>query len=124
MVLAYLKEGRTVEGAVKQSCLGRIEVCTQVIGLLEKGLILPASGAELRFRASEHRAQKRFHDALYIYRRLLDSPETGATNENILKNLIAEIFEQIVREKRNGEYGEKALIVSHKGARGSSAGRT
>ena len=74
-VLRQLSEGRTIEGAVKQSCLGRIEVCVQVIDLLEKGLVVPASGADLRFQASEHRAQKRYHDALYIYRRLIESPE-------------------------------------------------
>ncbi len=115
-VLRYLKEGRTVEGVVKQSCLGRIEVCVLVIDLLERGLVLPTSGADLRFMASEHRAQKRYHDALYIYRRLLESPDSK-DDRPYLENLIEEICEQIVRMKQSGAYGEEAIIYSHRDAR-------
>ncbi len=115
-ILRYLKEGRSVEGAVRQSCVGRIQVCAQVIDLLEKGLVLPASGADLRYMASEHRAQKRYHDALYIYRRLLESPDAKEERQ-YLENLIVEISDEIVRLKQSGEYGEEAIIVSHKGAK-------
>ena len=115
-VLRFLKEGHSVEGVVKQSCLGRIQVCTQVIDLLEKGLIVPASGADLRFMASEHRAQNRYHGALYIYRRLLESPDSQ-DERPYLENLIEKISETIVRLKQRGEYGEEAVIVSHKEVR-------
>ena len=116
VILRFLKEGRSVEGTVKQSCIGRIEVCTKVIEFLEKGLVLPASGADLRFMASEHRAHKRLHDAMYIYRRLLESPD-AKDERAYLENLIEEIADTIVRSKQSGDYGEEAVIVSHKGAR-------
>ncbi|MEI6235147.1 MAG: DUF4388 domain-containing protein [Planctomycetota bacterium] len=115
-ILRFLKEGRSVEGTVKQSCIGRIQVCVCVIELLEKGLVLPASGPDLRFMASEHRAQKRYHDALYIYRRILESPDANE-ERNYLENLIAEITATIIRLKQEGQYGEEAVIVSHKGAK-------
>lgn len=112
-VLRYLKEGHSVEGVVKLSCLGRIQVCVLVIELLEKGLVVPASGADLRFMASEHRAQKRYHAALYIYRRLLESPDSQ-DERPYFENLIEKISETIVRLKQSGEYGAEAVIVSHK----------
>lgn len=115
-ILRQLSEGRTIEGAVKQSCLGRIEVCVQVIELLEQGLVVPASGAELRFQASEHRAQKHYHDALYIYRRLLESPDNKEELQ-YLENLAAEISAQIVALKQTGSFGEEAVVHSHRGAK-------
>lgn len=115
-VLRFLKEGRSVEGTVKQSCIGRIQVCVHVIELLEKGLLLPASGSDLRYMASEHRAQKRYHDALYIYRRLLESPD-ARDEQDYFNNLIEEITETIFRLKQSGQYGEEAIVVSHKVAK-------
>lgn len=115
-ILKHLGEGRTIEGMVKFTCYSRIEVCLLVIELLEKGMILPMSGADLRFQASEHRAHQRYHEALYIYRRILESPESKEEKE-YLDNITAEVSQEIINQKTLGGYGDEAVILSHRDAR-------
>lgn len=115
-ILKLLAEGRTIEGVVKFACFSRIEVCVQVIELLEKGMILPTSGPDLRFQASEHRAQQRYHDALYIYRRILENPESEE-EKRYLENLVAETSREILDQKISGGFGEEVVILSHREAK-------
>jgi len=115
-VLRLLKEGRTVEGVVKQSCIGRITVCAHVVELLEKGLILPAPGSDLRFIAAEHRSQRHNHDALYVYRRLLESATSRDEREQV-ENLIGEVSDLIVQQKLGGADADERSFVSHREAK-------
>ncbi|HYF52010.1 MAG TPA: DUF4388 domain-containing protein [Planctomycetota bacterium] len=115
MVVKLLKEGRTLETTVKRSCLGRFSVCKSVIKLLDDGWIFPYPTSELRMLASEHRAQKRFADALNIYRRLMEATEAEAERQQ-LQQLIDDTIDAILRAREAGDQIEGPEIVSHKKA--------
>gem|GEM_PF-5965429 len=114
-VLKFLQQGRTLETVVKRSGLGRFAVCKIVMKLLDDAWIYPFPGSELRFLASEHRANNRFSDALYIYRRILDS-SSAQEEKPELQRLIDDTLEAIRRAAERGESLEGAETVSYKEA--------
>jgi tetratricopeptide (TPR) repeat protein len=114
-IIKLLKEGRTLETTVKRSCIGRINVCTAIIKLLDDGWIMPTPAAELRFLASEHRFKKRYLDSLYIYRRLLDSASSPVDKAE-LERSIQDIIEEIHEAAASGDSPEGSEIVSFKDA--------
>ena len=114
-ILKLLKEGRTLETTVKKSCLGRFNVYTAVIKLLDDGWIFPIPGNELRFLASEHRFKRRFLDCLYIYRRLLETAQNESDRSEFQKQ-IQDTIDAIHSASASGEAAEGTEIVSYKEA--------
>ena len=115
MIVKLLKEGRTLETTIKKSCLGRFNVCTTVMKMLDDAWVFPIPGNELRFLASEHRFKKRFLDALYIYRRLLET-STVDTEKSELSKQIQDTIDAIHASAASGESAEGSEIVSFKEA--------
>jgi hypothetical protein len=114
-VLSLLKEGRTLETTVKRSCLGRVAVSKLVIKLLEDHWLEPYPVAGLRALASEHRAHKRYWDALNIYRRLLEENPSGPETTQ-LQQLIDDTIDSLLRAKVAGEQTEGVEAVNYKEA--------
>ncbi len=115
MIVKLLKEGRTLETTIKKSCLGRFNVCTTVMKMLDDAWIFPIPGNELRFLASEHRFKKRFLDALYIYRRLLDT-STVESEQAELRKQIQDTIDAIHAAAASGDTPEGSEVVSFKEA--------
>jgi hypothetical protein len=114
-IIKLIKDGRTLETTVKRSCMGRFNVSKSVIKLLDDGWIIPYPTAELPMLASEHRAQKRFTDALNIYRRIIEAT-TNEEDQLKLQSQIDDTIEAILRARDAGENIEGIEIVSHKAA--------
>jgi hypothetical protein len=114
-IMKLLKEGRTLETTVKKSCLGRFNVYTVVVKLLDDGWIFPIPGNELRFLASEHRFKRRLLDCLYINRRLLETAQNDADRAEYQKQ-IQDTVEAIESAAAAGESDAGAEIVSFKDA--------
>ena len=114
-IVKLLKEGRTLETTVKKSCLGRFNVYTAVIKLLDDGWVFPIPGNELRFLASEHRFKRRFLDCLYIYRRLTETAQNDTERAEYQKQ-IQDTIDAIDAAAASGEAGEGSEIVSYKEA--------
>ena len=114
-IVKFLKEGRTLETSIKKSCLGRFNVCTIVVKMLDDAWIFPIPGNELRFLASEHRYKKRFLDALYIYRRLLDTAQSE-TEKTELQKQVQDTIDAIHAAALSGDTAEGSEIVSYKDA--------
>ena len=115
VVIKFLKEGRTLETTIKKSCLGRFNVCNTVIKLLDDAWVFPIPVNELRYLASEHRFKKRFFDALYLYRRLLDTTQVPSERGELEKQ-IRDTMDAILAAAASGEKPEGAEIVSYKDA--------
>ena len=114
-LIRLLKEGRTIETAVKRSYVGRLNVCKAIIKMLDDGWIFPYPAVDLPMLASEHRTAKRFSDALNICRRLMDVTEDDAERAELQK-LIDDIVEDINQARESGEAVEGSDVVSHKDA--------
>lgn len=105
VLLRLIRQGRTLETIVKQSYQGRLAVYQNVVRLLDDGWVLPYPSSELRYLASEHRAQGRYADALHIYRRLLENSSTDKDRIE-LERLIDDTTDAILRSKMSGEHPE------------------
>ena len=114
-IIKLLKEGRTIETTVKRSCMGRLAVSKAIIKFLDDGWIFPYPAADLPLLAAEHRAQKRYADALNIYRRLLEVNESESERTE-LETLMAATIEAIHQAKDSGESPDSLEIFSHKRA--------
>ncbi len=114
-LIKLIRQGRTLETIVKCSYQGRLSVYKSVIRMLDDGWLLPFPGSELKFLASEHRAQGRYADALHIYRRLLES--TKEQNEQVeLQRLIEDVTRSILKARDAGERPEGLDAVRYKDA--------
>jgi len=112
-------EGRPHAGDRDQAQLhGRFEVCHVIIKALDEGWLFPYPGGELRMLASEHRVQRRFQDALNIYRRLLDSTENEGDRAQ-LQELINDTIDAIQRAKAAGESPEGGRLSATRRRRNS-----
>ena len=114
-LVKLIKEGRTLETMVKRSHVGRFNVCRSIIKLLDEGWIFPYPAAELPMLAAEHRARRRFSDALFIYRRLLDAA-AGDLERRELQSLINDTLQSIRKAQEAGELVEGTEIVSYREA--------
>jgi len=114
-LVKLVKEGRTLETIVKRSHVGRFNVCRSMIKLLDEGWIFPYPSAELPMLASEHRAHRRFSDALFIYRRLLDAA-SGDLERRELQSLINDTMQSIRKAQEAGELVEGVEVTSYKEA--------
>lgn len=114
-LVKLLQEGRTIETTVKRSCAGRFNVCRTIIKLLDEGWVFPYPASELQRLASEHRAHRRFPDALFIYRRLIEVAPSDLERRE-LQSLINDTTEAIRKAQEAGELVEGAETVSFKDA--------
>ncbi|MFH0937754.1 MAG: DUF4388 domain-containing protein [Planctomycetota bacterium] len=114
-VLKLIKEGRTIETTVKGSCLGRFEVYKILIKALDDGWIFPYPASKLRWLAAEHCIQKRFFDALNIYRRLLESAQQSEEQRQ-LQEMIDDTTGVILRANVSGDEQDIGEAISYKAA--------
>jgi len=114
-ILRLIREGRTLENVVKLSCLGRFTVSKAVIRILDDNWIIPYSAPELPYLADEHRLQRRYADALNIYRRLLEVARSPSDREELNKQIEQTIL-AIRKARTSGEAEEGVEVLSHKKA--------
>jgi outer membrane protein assembly factor BamB len=114
-LIKLIREGRTLETTVKRSCMGRFDVCQSVIQMLDDGWVAPFPRADLPMLASDHWAQKRYSDALNIYRGLHDAAEDDAERAK-LQAQIDYAIDAIIRARDAGESIEGSEVVSYKAA--------
>jgi len=114
-LIKLVKEGRTVETIVKRSHTGRFNVCRGLIKMLDDGWIFPYPAQELPALAAEHRAHRRYSDALFIYRRLLEAT-AGDFERRELQSLINDTMQALHKAQETGEQAEGAEIISYKEA--------
>lgn len=110
-LVKLFREGRTLESAVKLSYLGRFNVYKNVIRLLDDGWIVPYPTSELKFLASEHRAQGRYADALYLFRRLIELT-ADETEKLQYRRSVEDVENAILKAQAEGGRPEGEDLVS------------